>query len=119
MEKQMEMDDALKRLISSVDGVKSLVVSSREGILIASTGEEVDIPLVCALGAKLISTSRSVGERLGLGGFESTASEFEDRTILAYGRESISMIAILEKGSNTELVKMLLRSAVEKIEAPI
>ncbi len=115
----MEIEEMLKRLVSSLDGIKSLVVSSREGLLISSAGSEVDAPSLCALGAKLISGSKWVGKRLDLKDFELTTVEFKDCTVLAYGYGSVSIMAILERGSNIHLIKLLLKSSAEEIESLI
>ena len=119
METQKRIGRALERLASSMDGARSLVVSSREGVLISSTGKGVDEEELCALGAKLISTSKWVGKELKLKDFESTIVEFEDGTILAYGHGSVSIMAIIDKGSNVELMRLLLRSFAEETESMI
>jgi predicted regulator of Ras-like GTPase activity (Roadblock/LC7/MglB family) len=119
MKAQKKIEEAVKKLASSIEGIRSLVVCTKEGLMISTIGDREDPQSLCALGAKLISTSKWVGKELSLEGFETTIVDFGGSTILAYGHGSISIIALLEKGSNIELMKRLVRSSADEIESII
>lgn len=114
------LNEILSQLNSTVDGIRAIVVSSTDGLEIASVINDLDInpPLIHAISASIVGLSTRAVCKLGMSAFSKTVIYTTEGIAISFSiSNSMTLLCILNPGSNVGLAMIELENTVKKIRA--
>ena len=109
----------MNHLNSNVDSIRGVVISTRDGLEVASLIKDVpiDVPLVHAIGASIVGLSNRAVSRLGMSSLSKTVVYTTDGIAIAYSiGDNMALFCILDEDASLGLVMIEIENAVEKIK---
>lgn len=110
----------MNHLDSKVDCIRGVVLSSRDGLEIASLINDLDLnnQLVHAICASIVGLSNRAVSRLGMSSFSKTVIYTTDGIATAYSiGDTMAFFCILDHDANVGLAMIEIENAIEKIQA--
>ena len=109
----------MDHLDSKVECIRGVVLSSRDGLEIASLIKDLDlnVSLVHAICASIVGLSNRAVSRLGMSSLSKTVIYTTDGIAIAYSiGDTIALFCILEQDANVGLAMIEIENAIEKIK---
>ena len=109
----------MKNLNSKVDSIRGVVISSLDGLEVASLINDVpiDVPLVHAIGASIVGLSNRAVSRLEMSSLSKTVIYTTDGIAIAYSiGNNMALFCILDEDASLGLVLIEIENAIEKIK---
>lgn len=110
----------MNHLDSKVDCIRGVVLSTRDGLEIASFIKDLDlnIQLVHAMCASIVGLSNRAVSRLGMSSLSKTVIFTTDGIAIAYSiGDTMALFCILDQDANVGLAMIEIENAIEKIQA--
>ena len=107
------------QLDSKVDSIRGTVISSRDGLEIASFINDMDlnVSLVHATCASIVGLSNRAVSRLGMSSLSKTVMYMTDGIAIAYSiGDTMALFCILDHDANVGLAMIEIENAIEKIQ---
>jgi predicted regulator of Ras-like GTPase activity (Roadblock/LC7/MglB family) len=104
--------DSLLQGIASTDGVRAVVVASRDGLLIhgAQQGSQEDLDALAAIAASVVSNLQTLGGEMGRKSLDQVIAEFGDATFLLQPVGSDASLVVMADGAgNLGRIRFLVR----------
>jgi|GEM_PF-768045 len=101
-----QLQQILARLQSNIQGIKNVMVSTSDGLLLASTSFSDEAERTAAMSASLISISRRASEAMGKPKLNDVTIRTEDGyiTLFAVGREAVLVISTTSEQKNLGMI---------------
>lgn len=110
----------MNHLDSKVDCIRGVVLSSRDGLEIASFIKDLDlnVQLVHAMCASIVGLSNRAVSRLGMSSLSKTVIYTTDGIAIAYSiGDTMALFCILDQDASVGLAMIEIENAIEKIQA--
>ncbi len=110
----------MNHLDSKVDCIRGVVLSTRDGLEIASFIKDLDInvQLVHAMCASIVGLSNRAVSRLGMSSLSKTVIYTTDGIAIAYSiGDTMALFCILDQDASVGLAMIEIENAIEKIQA--
>lgn len=110
----------MNHLDSKVDYIRGVVLSTRDGLEIASFIKDLDlnVQLVHAMCASIVGLSNRAVSRLGMSSLSKTVIFTTDGIAIAYSiGDTMALFCILDQDANVGLAMIEIENAIEKIQA--
>ena len=110
----------MNHLDSKVDCIKGVVLSTRDGLEIASFIKDLDlnVQLVHAMCASIVGLSNRAVSRLGMSSLSKTVIYTTDGIAIAYSiGDTMALFCILDQDASVGLAMIEIENAIEKIQA--
>ena len=110
----------MNHLDSKVDCIRGVVLSSRDGLEIASFIKDLDlnVQLVHAMCASVVGLSNRAVSRLGMSSLSKTVIYTTDGIAIAYSiGDTMALFCILDQDASVGLAMIEIENAIEKIQA--
>lgn len=110
----------MNHLDSKVDCIRGFVLSTRDGLEIASFIKDLDlnVQLVHAMCASIVGLSNRAVSRLGMSSLSKTVIFTTDGIAIAYSiGDTMALFCILDQDANVGLAMIEIENAIEKIQA--
>ncbi len=110
----------MNHLDSKVDCIRGVVLSTRDGLEIASFIKDLDlnVQLVHAMCASIVGLSNRAVSRLGMSSLSKTVIFTTDGIAIAYSiGDTMALFCILDQDANVGLAMIEIENAIEKIQA--
>ena len=114
-----KLDVIINHLDSKVDYIRGIVLSSRDGLEIASFTKDLDldVQLVHAICASIVGLSNRAVSRLGMSSLSKTVIFTTDGIAIAYSiGENMALFCILDQDANVGLAMIEIENTIEKIK---
>ena len=115
-----ELNVIMNHLDSKVDCIRGAVLSTRDGLEIASFIKDLDlnVQLVHAMCASIVGLSNRAVSRLGMSSLSKTVIFTTDGIAIAYSiGDTMALFCILDQDANVGLAMIEIENAIEKIQA--
>ena len=115
-----ELNVIMNHLDSKVDCIRGAVLSTRDGLEIASFIKDLDlnVQLVHAMCASIVVLSNRAVSRLGMSSLSKTVIFTTDGIAIAYSiGDTMALFCILDQDANVGLAMIEIENAIEKIQA--
>ena len=110
----------MTHLDSKVDCIRGIVLSTRDGLEIASFIKDMDlnVQLVHAICASIVGLSNRAVSRLGMSSLSKTVIFTTDGIAIAYSiGDTMALFCILDQDASVGLAMIEIENAIEKIQA--
>ncbi len=110
----------MNHLDSKVDCIRGVVLSTRDGLEIASFIKDLDlnVQLVHAMCASIVGLSNRAVSRLGMSSLSKTVIFTTDGIAIAYSiGDTMALFCILDQDASVGLAMIEIENAIEKIQA--
>lgn len=110
----------MNHLDSKVDCIRGVVLSTRDGLEIASFIKDLDlnVQLVNAMCASIVGLSNRAVSRLGMSSLSKTVIFTTDGIAIAYSiGDTMALFCILDQDANVGLAMIEIENAIDKIQA--
>ena len=110
----------MSHLDSKVDCIRGIVLSTRDGLEIASFINDLDlnVQLVHAICASIVGLSNRAVSRLEMSSLSKTVIFTTDGIAIAYSiGDTMALFCILDQDANVGLAMIEIENAIEKIQA--
>ena len=93
-----DIDDILRKLLTSISGVKAVAILSREGLPIASAlSREIDEGRIAAMSAAILSVSEGYVREYGIGRLKRILMDTGDESIVLVKKGEFVFLYIIVK----------------------
>ncbi len=109
----------MNHLDSKVDCIRGTVISSRDGLEIASLIKDMDlnVSLVHAICASIVGLSNRAVSRLGMSSLSKTVIFTTDGIAIAYSiGDNMALFCILDQDASVGLTMIEIENSIEKIK---
>ncbi|NMD14566.1 MAG: hypothetical protein GYA78_04370 [Caldisericales bacterium] len=112
-----QMTQVLSRVQNSIPGMKSAMVASSDGLLLASTSFSEENERTAAMSASLVSISRRASEAMGKPRLNDVTIRSEEGyiTLFSVGRDAVLVISTTSEQKNLGMVYLEGKSASNEL----
>lgn len=104
--------DGVLQSLANAEGVRAVVVASRDGLVIhgARNGDQDDLDALAAIAASVVSNLQALGNDVGRRGLQQAIAEYGDGTVVLQPVSEDASLVVLSDGSgNLGRIRFLVR----------